>query len=56
MQYQVRFHLWKIDAASPEEGKKKICDLLRQYPEWFIAVEPFKKRQPLWKQLLWGPK
>ena len=54
MQYQVRVHIWKIEADSPAEGKAKVCKILSSMPESFVTVVPFEDRRPLWKKLLWG--
>ena len=56
MQYQVRCHLWKIEAATPAEGKQKVLAILSADLASFIAVVPFEDRRPFWKKLLFGPK
>jgi hypothetical protein len=55
--YRIKYSLWRIEAESASEAKKKLCDLLRKNPEDFVFVENasiYDERKPVWKRLLFG--
>jgi len=56
MQYRVKYTIWRIEARSAAEAKRKVIELLRSSPEYFISVEVDNglNRRPLWKLFLLG--
>jgi hypothetical protein len=54
MSYRVRCSLYRIEASSLEEAKKKALDIIGKNLEEFISVEVALEKRPLWRMLLTG--
>jgi hypothetical protein len=54
MTYRVRYSIWQVDAATPHEAKKKVCETMKSSPETFITVEALHNNKPFWWRILTG--
>lgn len=55
MQYRMRYTLWRVEANSLGEAKKKAVEILKTQAEHLVTVEPESPRKGLIRSLLFGP-
>lgn len=54
--YRVRYSMYRIQASSHEEAKKKIVSLLQDKADDLVSVELDIGKQSLLSKFIWGPK
>lgn len=57
MQYRVKYSLYRIEAASASEAKKKVLDIMKKQGDLFISVEDasiYNEKRGFLKRLFLG--
>lgn len=55
--YRVKYTLYRIEAPSAMEAKKKVVNLLKTQADDLLSVEDasiFDDRRPMWRRFLFG--